>query len=95
MATPQTPPPSGTQALDNLQAMVNLVVITNDPLRKLCSHIQLMQTGHIFKDPKKATSVKAQYGLKRAVPAAVDRFHDSLDELEDEIVRLHPLYVDE
>ncbi|OCK91936.1 uncharacterized protein K441DRAFT_679318 [Cenococcum geophilum 1.58] len=63
---------SGTPALDNLQAMVNLV---------------FMQTGRYFKDPVTGNSAKSQYGMKRAIPAALERFHDSLDELENELTR--------
>src|SRR6266567_3105776 len=80
---------SGTPTLDNLQAMVNLVV------RKsvfLCIHVffsnfsKFIQTGRYFKDPITGNSAKSQFGMKRAIPAALERFHDSLDELENELV---------
>lgn len=58
--------------MDNLQAMVNLV---------------FMQTGRYFKDPITGNSAKSQYSMKRAIPAALERFHDSLDELENELTR--------
>lgn len=45
-----------------------------------------MQTGRYFKDPITGNSTKSQYSMKRAIPAALERFHDSLDELENELV---------
>ncbi|KAF2502340.1 hypothetical protein BU16DRAFT_612017 [Lophium mytilinum] len=77
MATPQAQAPPVAIPLDQLQSMVNAV---------------LMQTGKIFKDPKLASSAKNAYNLKRIVPAAVDRFQDSLDELEDEIHRAQAVF---
>jgi hypothetical protein len=45
-----------------------------------------MQTGHYFKDPLTENSTKSQYGMKHVIPAALERFHNSLDELENELV---------
>ncbi|KAF2197018.1 hypothetical protein GQ43DRAFT_484468 [Delitschia confertaspora ATCC 74209] len=62
---------SGDPNLDSLQAMVNLV---------------LTQTGRYIKESKAGGgSHRAQYAMNRAIPAATERFHDSLDELENEL----------
>ncbi|OCK81343.1 hypothetical protein K432DRAFT_403888 [Lepidopterella palustris CBS 459.81] len=54
-----------------MQAMVNGVLI---------------QTGHYF-NPKTGNALKAQMAMKKTIPAALDRFHESLDELEKELYR--------
>ncbi|KAF2816931.1 uncharacterized protein BDZ99DRAFT_564752 [Mytilinidion resinicola] len=77
MATPQTPAPPAALPLEQLNAMVNAVLI---------------QTGKIFKDPKLASSAKSAYNLKRIIPATIDRFQNSLDELEDEIHRAQTVF---
>ncbi|KAJ4351659.1 uncharacterized protein N0V89_007002 [Didymosphaeria variabile] len=58
-------------ALENMQAMMNL----------------LITSGRYMKTVKQAPaeSAKMQFQLKRAVSAGSERFHDSLDELENEI----------
>jgi hypothetical protein len=62
--------PSGA-TLDRLQAMVNLV---------------LTQTGRYIKEAKGGPGAgRAQSALKQSVPAALGRFHNSLDELEKEL----------
>lgn len=72
--------------------MINLVV---GPARcPACSSLelaltcaQLITSGRYMKTVKQAPgeSTKMQYQLKRAVSAGNERFHDSLDELENEI----------
>ncbi|KAF2451819.1 hypothetical protein P171DRAFT_515757 [Karstenula rhodostoma CBS 690.94] len=64
--------PGPPHPLENLQAMMNLVLITS---------------GRYLKTVKQAPaeSPKMQFHLKRAVIAGSERFHDSLDELENEI----------
>lgn len=50
---------------------------------------RLVQTGRIFVDPSKRTGVSGQETkrqLKNAIPLAMNRFHEALDELEDELV---------
>ncbi|KAK7192559.1 hypothetical protein DPSP01_006500 [Paraphaeosphaeria sporulosa] len=58
--------------LENMQAMMNLVLITSGRYMKTAKHAP-------------AESPKMQFQLKRAVFAGSERFHDSLDELENEI----------
>ncbi|KAF2015032.1 hypothetical protein BU24DRAFT_423947 [Aaosphaeria arxii CBS 175.79] len=68
---PKTPAAPATVALDNLQAMMNLVLIS---------------TGRFLKEQQAGGgSGRMLFAMKRAVPAGEDRFHDSLDELENEI----------
>ncbi|KAF1972525.1 hypothetical protein BU23DRAFT_160133 [Bimuria novae-zelandiae CBS 107.79] len=64
--------PAAPHPVENLQAMMNLVLITS---------------GRYMKTVKQAPaeSAKMQFQLKRAVTAGSERFHDSLDELETEI----------
>ncbi|KAF2181925.1 hypothetical protein K469DRAFT_670296 [Zopfia rhizophila CBS 207.26] len=65
------PPPPGTVALDNLQAMVNLVLIQSG------RYITELQSG--------GGSGRVQFTMKRTIPAALDRFHDVLDDMENEL----------
>lgn len=68
-APKQAPAP---HPVENLQAMMNLVLITSG---------RYMKT--VKQNPSE--SAKMQFQLKRAVAAGSERFHDSLDELENEI----------
>ncbi|KAF2654633.1 hypothetical protein K491DRAFT_693681 [Lophiostoma macrostomum CBS 122681] len=69
MEQARTAPP--TVALDNLQAMINLVLI---------------QSGRYLREQQAGGgSGRNQINMKRAVPAALDRFQDSLDQLEGEL----------
>ncbi|KAF2689250.1 hypothetical protein K458DRAFT_427458 [Lentithecium fluviatile CBS 122367] len=63
-------PPSSTHSLDNLQAMMNLVLISS---------------GHYLTAPKGVDEALQQLKLKKSVVVANERFHDSLDVLEAEI----------
>jgi len=50
---------------------------------------QLVQIGRIFIDPSKRTGQSGQETkrqLKNAMPVTMNRFHEALDELEDELV---------
>ncbi|KAF2278642.1 uncharacterized protein EI97DRAFT_492364 [Westerdykella ornata] len=70
---PQLPTASSpsTAALDNLQAMINGVLI---------------QSGHFLKDQANGGhSSRTRIALRRAVPAAISRFHQSLDDLQLEV----------
>ncbi|KAI9801188.1 MAG: hypothetical protein M1825_003462 [Sarcosagium campestre] len=60
--------------LDVLPAMVNAV---------------LVQTAKVFRDPSKHTKniVHTNTQIKEVIPAALDRYHSALDELEIEILR--------
>lgn len=53
---------------------------------QLFSRCQFMQTGRIFSDPSSKSSSRSQGSLKKPIPFALERFHDSLDELETELV---------
>ncbi|KAF2005587.1 hypothetical protein P154DRAFT_518349 [Amniculicola lignicola CBS 123094] len=70
-APAQQEPPKQVSPLDNLQAMMNLVLITS---------------GRYLKEQRDGGgSGRTQFGMKRTIPAAFERFHDSLDELEMEV----------
>ncbi|KAF2644050.1 hypothetical protein P280DRAFT_546899 [Massarina eburnea CBS 473.64] len=62
-----------THSLDNLQAMMNMVLISSG------HYIKAHQAGQ---DP-----ATAQAQLKRSVTVASERFHDSLDELEIQVLQ--------
>ena len=48
--------------------------------------MQLVQSGRYLREQQAGTgSNRNQYTIKRAIPAALDRFQDSLDELESEL----------
>ncbi|KAF1951161.1 hypothetical protein CC80DRAFT_496208 [Byssothecium circinans] len=67
------PVPADTHNLDNLQAMMNMVLISSG------SYIKAHQAGQNL--------TNAQSNLKRSVNVASERFHDSLDELEIQILQ--------
>ncbi|PVH96043.1 hypothetical protein DM02DRAFT_617487 [Periconia macrospinosa] len=74
MAKPpqSVPMPADPHNLDNLQAMINLVLVSGGNYLK---HYQLGQN-----------SSQSLQLFKRTVAGAADRFHDSLDELEAEVL---------
>ncbi|KAF2470074.1 uncharacterized protein BDR25DRAFT_262698 [Lindgomyces ingoldianus] len=69
--TGEQPRPTPNVAFDNLQAMMNLVLVSSGRF------IKEQQAG--------GGSGRMQFAMKRAVPAALERFQDSLDELENEL----------
>lgn len=72
--------------MDNLQAMLNLVVRAPPQLDLPRAHLpQLISSGRFIKAHGTPDASRMQYTLKRTVNAASERFHDSLDELENEI----------
>jgi hypothetical protein len=68
---PNAPPVVGAHHLDALQSMLNLV---------------FLQSGRFIKEHQSGGgSERMKLALQRAVPVANERFHDALDELENEV----------
>ncbi|KAF9692727.1 hypothetical protein EKO04_009286 [Ascochyta lentis] len=68
---PKPPAAPGNPNLDMLQGMLNMVLLT---------------TGRFIKEHHAGGGTgRMKQGMQRAVPAATDRFHDALDELENEV----------
>ncbi|KAH7385881.1 hypothetical protein BKA66DRAFT_511226 [Pyrenochaeta sp. MPI-SDFR-AT-0127] len=71
MEQPNGPAVSGTHNLDTLQSMLNLI---------------FLQSGRFIKEHQAGGGTgRMKLGLQRAVPVATERFHDALDELENEV----------
>ncbi|KAJ4993337.1 hypothetical protein SVAN01_01312 [Stagonosporopsis vannaccii] len=74
-AAPAPPPAPGNPNLDVLQGMLNLVLLT---------------AGRFIKEHQAGGGTgRMKQGLQRAVPVANERFHDALDELENEVRLAH------
>ncbi|CAI6332700.1 unnamed protein product [Periconia digitata] len=71
--TPTAPVSSHTHDLDNLQAMLNMVLVSSG---------QYIKQHHTTQNPN-----QIQGAFKRSIMAASERFHDSLDELEAEVLQ--------
>jgi hypothetical protein len=68
---PSAPPVVGAHNLDNLQSMLNLV---------------LLQSGRFIKEHQSGGGTgRMKLAFQRAVPIATERWHDALDELENEV----------
>jgi len=84
--------PKGAPQLDQLEAMVNLVVRSiARPSRRLYLTIsQLEQTGRIYRHGAKGRSDSAlahAHRLKQTLPNTLSTFHDALDDLQTDLVR--------
>lgn len=82
-----------TKLLDQLQTEVNRVVspVVKSLFSTLISRFQLEQTARVFSAASKnsKTNSTAQASkLKSLLPESVYRFHDALDQLEDELVSM-------
>ncbi|KAI8943309.1 hypothetical protein NX059_001329 [Plenodomus lindquistii] len=67
----QAPTPAGNHNLDTLQSMLNLIFI---------------QSGRFIKEHQAGGGTgRMKLGMQRTVPIAADRFHDALDELDNEV----------
>jgi outer membrane biosynthesis protein TonB len=86
-AQPSAPAGSGNHNIDVLQSMLNLTVCRNVRVcTTTANNLQFVHTGRFLKETQAGGGTgRMKQQLQQAIPKATERFHDALDELENEV----------